>query len=64
MVSCALIELSNAFVFIDPELQVINILYGWSGIYDYFKSCPWLFSFVKTFKLKIFVCYKNDIYTV
>ena len=25
-------RLSNAFVFPDPQLPAINILYGWSGI--------------------------------
>ena len=27
------INFSNAFVFPDPEPPVINILYGWSGMY-------------------------------
>ena len=34
----------NKFVFPDPEPPIINILYGWSGIYDQFLLCLVLFS--------------------
>ena len=40
------IKFKNAFVFPDPEPPIINILYGWSGIYGYFKLCSVLFSLV------------------
>ena len=40
------IKLKNAFVFPDPEPPIINILYGWSGIYDHFGLCSVLFSLV------------------
>ena len=30
---------NNAFVFPDPEAPIINILYGWSKIYDHFELC-------------------------
>ena len=33
------IRLNDAFVFSDPEPPIINILYGWSGIYGHFKLC-------------------------
>ena len=34
--SCWLNWLKMEFIFPDPEPPVINILYGWSGIYDQF----------------------------
>ena len=46
-ISCWLfVKFVNAFVFPDPQPPIINILYGWSGIYGYFKLCSVLFSFV------------------
>ena len=30
------ITFNNKFVFPDPELPIINILYGWSGVYGQF----------------------------
>ena len=41
-----LIKSNNAFVFPDLEPPIINILYGWSGIYGHFQLCYILFSFV------------------
>ena len=38
-------KFNNAFVFPDPEPPIINILYGWSGIYGHFKLSSVLFSF-------------------
>ena len=40
------IKFSNAFVFPVPEPPIINILYGWSGIYSQLRLCSFLFSFV------------------
>ena len=34
--SCSFIDLSNTFVFPDPELRIIKIPYGWSGINSHF----------------------------
>ena len=39
------IKFNNAFVFPDPELPIISILYGRSGIYSHFELCSVLFSF-------------------
>ena len=33
------IKFNNKLVFPDPEPPVINILYGWSGIYGQFVLC-------------------------
>ena len=33
------IKFNNKFVFPDPEPPIINILYGWSGIYGQFLLC-------------------------
>ena len=33
------IKFNNKFVFLDPETPIINILYGWSGIYGQFLLC-------------------------
>ena len=41
-----LIKSNNAFVFPDLEPPIINIMYGWSGIYSHFQLCYILFSFV------------------
>ena len=38
------IKFNNAFIFPDPEPPIINILYGWSGIYGQFLFCWVLFS--------------------
>ena len=37
------IKFNNKFVFPDPEPPIINILYGWSGIYGQFLLCMILF---------------------
>ena len=37
------IKFNSAFVFPDPEPPIINILYGWSEIYDHFELCSVLF---------------------
>ena len=39
-----LLDLIMYLFFPDPEPAIINILYEWSGIYAYFKSCSVLFS--------------------
>ena len=59
--SCSFIKLSNVFVFPDPEPPIINILFGWSGIYGHFKLCSLLCSFVVSSELNIFVCFKNNV---
>ena len=61
LLSFSFIKLRNAFVFSRPEPPVVNIFYGWSGIYGHFKLIFALFSFVISSKLSIFVRYKNDI---
>ena len=33
------IKFNNKFVFPDPEPPIINILYGWPGIYGQFLLC-------------------------
>ena len=38
------IRFNNKFVFPDPESPIINIVYGWSGIYCQFLLCIVLFS--------------------
>ena len=38
------IKFNNTFVFPDPEPPIINILYGWSGVYGQFELCSVLFS--------------------
>ena len=38
------IKFNNTLVFPDPEPPIINILYGWFGIYGQFLLCPILFS--------------------
>ena len=38
------IKFNNTFVFQDPESPIINILYGWSGLYGQFLLCSVLFS--------------------
>ena len=38
------IKFNNAFVFPDPQPPIINILYGWSGIYGQFLLWAVLFS--------------------
>ena len=38
------IKFNNTFVFPDPEPPIINIPYGWSGIYGQFLLCLVLFS--------------------
>ena len=48
------IKFNNAFVFPDPEPPIINILYGWSGIYDQFLLCTVLFSLTISLKLMIY----------
>ena len=40
------IKFNDNFVFPDPEPPIINILYGWSGIYGQFLLCWVLFSLV------------------
>ena len=62
--TCSYIKLSHAFAFPDPKLPIINILYGWSGIYEHFLLWSSLFSFAISSKLKISVCYLNEIYAV
>ena len=37
-------KFDNIFVFPDPERPIVNILYGWSGIYGQFLLCLVLFS--------------------
>ena len=38
------IKFNNTFVFPDPKLPIVNILYGWSGLYGQFLLCSVLFS--------------------
>ena len=38
------VKFNKAFVFPDPEISIISILYGISAIYDHFKLCFVLFS--------------------
>ena len=44
----------SAFVFQDPEPRIIDILYGWSGIYGQFLWCLVLFSSTISSKLIIY----------
>ena len=48
------IKFNNAFVFPDPEPPIINILYGWSGIYGQFLLCAVLFSLTISSKFIIY----------
>ena len=50
------IKFNIKFVFPDPERPIINILYGWPGIYGQFLLCIVLFSLALSSKLHI---YKN-----
>ena len=47
------IRFSNAFLFPDPEPPIINILYGWSGIYGQLRLWFTLFSLVYSSKFII-----------
>ena len=47
------------FVFPDPELPIINILYGWSGIYGQFLLCAVLFSLTISSKFIIYTLRNN-----
>ena len=38
-------KFNNAFVFLDPETPIIDILYERSGIYGHFKLCSVFISF-------------------
>ena len=58
--SCLLLNLAIHF-FSDPEPRIINILYGWSGIYGHFVLWSSLFSFVEASKQNVFVCCENEI---
>ena len=40
------IKFNNTFVFPDPEPPIINILYGWSGVYGQFLLCSVLFPLI------------------
>ena len=51
------IKFSNAFVFTDPEPPIINILYGWSGIYGQLGLCFLSFSLVYSSKFIIYNCF-------
>ena len=51
------IRLINAFVFSDPEPSIINTLYEWSGICCQFGLGYFVFSFVTSSKLIIFVLF-------
>ena len=46
---------NNEFVFPDFEPQIINILYGWSGIYGKFGLCFSISSSVIWSKLNFFI---------
>ena len=48
------IRLNHEFVFLDQELQIISILYGWSGIYSQLGLSSFMFSYVTSSKLIIF----------
>ena len=45
------------YFFPDPESPIVNILYGWSGIYDQFGLRSFMFSFVKSSELIILVSF-------
>ena len=40
--------------FLGPEPAIINVLYGWSGIWDQFGLCYFIFWFVSEWNLIIF----------
>ena len=48
------IKFNNTFVFPVPEPPIINILYGWSGIYGQFLLCLVLFSLTISSKFIIY----------
>ena len=52
-----LMRLNKEFVFPDIELPVINILYGWSGICGQFELRSFMFSYVTSSKLIIFLTF-------
>ena len=47
-------KFNNVFVFPDPEPPIIDILYGWSGIYGQFLLCLILFSLTISSKFMIY----------
>ena len=50
-------RLNDEFVFSDPKLSVINILYGWSGVVGPFGLCTFMFSFVTSSKFYCIVLF-------
>ena len=58
------IKFNNAFVFLDPEPPIINIFYGWSGIYGQLGLCFLLFSLVYISKFIIYNIHYPAIFAV
>ena len=56
------IKFNNTYVFPDPEPPIINILYGWSGIYGQFLLCTVLFSLIISSKLFIYTLQATSIF--
>ena len=52
------------FVFPVPEPPIINILYGWSGVYGQLRLCITLFSLVYSSKLIIYNMHYPAIFAV
>ena len=56
------IKFNNRFVFPDPKLPIINILYGWSGIYGQFLLCAVLFPLTISSKFVIYTLQATSIF--
>ena len=48
------VKFNNTFAFPDPEPQIINVLYGCSGVYGQFLLCSVLFSLTYSSKVIIY----------
>ena len=64
MSSLLFIKFNSVFVFPDPEPPIINILYGWSGIYGQLGLCFLLFSLVYSSKFIIYNIHYPAIFAV
>ena len=54
---CWFTRSNDEFVFSDPKLLIINILYGWSGVVGPFGLCTFMFSFVTASKFYCIVLF-------
>ena len=59
MSGCFSNKFNNTGVFSDPELPIINIMYGWSGIYGQFLLGAVLFSLTISSKFRIYTLRSN-----